>query len=173
MIVMPELRARAQKVVKDRRGWGRYAGVVLEGRMQAGVQRKAAVITVYAPCGTTSAATQRQAAGIAAAAAAGQKGVRGKSPFAVLLKDLHAEIVELKAKGVADIIVGGDFNARHDGSVRPWRQLQAWRKRCGLGDVLRELHPATEFVTYRAQGSGGRNHVNSFLWLHQLLQGHG
>ena len=81
--------------------------------------------------------------GIAAAAAAGQKGVRGKSPFAVLLKDLHAEIVELKAKGVADIIVGGDFNARHDGSVRPWRQLQAWRKRCGLGDALRELHPAT------------------------------
>ena len=156
VIVMPELRARAQKVVKDRRGWGRYAGVVLEGRMQAGVQRKAAVITVYAPCGTTSAATQRQAAGIAAAAAAGQKGVRGKSPFAVLLKDLHAEIVELKAKGVADIIVGGDFNARHDGSVRPWRQLQAWRKRCGLGDVLRELHPATEFVTYRAQGSSGR-----------------
>ena len=65
VIVMPELRARAQKVVKDRRGWGRYAGVVLEGRMQAGVQRKAAVITVYAPCGTTSAATQRQAAGIA------------------------------------------------------------------------------------------------------------
>ena len=156
VIVMPELRARAQKVVKDRRGWGRYAGVVLEGRMQAGVQRKAAVITVYAPCGTTSAATQRQAAGIAAAAAAGQKGVRGKSPFAVLLKDLHAEIVELKAKGVADIIVGGDFNARHDGSVRPWRQLQAWRKRCGLGDALRELHPATEFVTYRAQGSSGR-----------------
>ena len=48
VIVMPELRARAQKVVKDRRGWGRYAGVVLEGRMQAGVQRKAAVITVYA-----------------------------------------------------------------------------------------------------------------------------
>ena len=62
MIVMPELRARAQKVVKDRRGWGRYAGVVLEGRMQAGVQRKAAVITVYAPCGTTSAATQRRVA---------------------------------------------------------------------------------------------------------------
>ena len=25
-----------------------------------------------------------------------------------------------------------------------------------MGDALRELHPTTEFVTYRAQGSSGR-----------------
>ena len=60
MVIMPELRARAERAIRDGRGWGRYAGTVLVGRMQAGVQRKAAIITVYAPCGASSAATVRQ-----------------------------------------------------------------------------------------------------------------
>ena len=38
VIVMPEVRARAQKAVKDRRGWGRYAGVVLAGGWPRAVQ---------------------------------------------------------------------------------------------------------------------------------------
>ena len=137
MVVMPELRARAQQAVRDRRGWGRYAGIVLDGRMQAGVQRRAAIIAVYAPCGSTSAATVRQRAGIAAAVAAGERGIRNKSPFALLLKDLAAEIMELRGKGVMDFVVGGDFNTRHNGSSRAWQQLQRWRRDSGLADVLR------------------------------------
>ena len=155
VIVMPELRARAQLAVRDKRGWGRYAGVVLDGRMQAGIQRRAAIITVYAPCGSTSAATQRQKAGIATAAAKGEKGIRNKSPFAVLLKDLSADIAALRGKGVVDFLVGGDFNARHDGNKRAWSQLQRWKKDNGLGDVLRALHPTEDFVTYRGKGAHG------------------
>ena len=129
MVVMPELRARAEMAIRDGRGWGRYAGTVLVGRMQAGVQRKAAIITVYAPCGASSAATVRQNKGIAMAAATGEVGIGGKSAFAVLLKDLYAEVAALRKRGITDFIIGGDFNARHDGSARVWRQLQCWRKR--------------------------------------------
>ena len=129
--------------------------MLVVGRMQAGVQRKAAIITVYAPCGASRAATVRQTKGIAEAAAAGEVGIGGKSAFAVLLKDLHAEVTALRTRGVTDIIIGGDFNARHDGSPRAWRQLQSWRRKCGFGDVLRELHPNTDFVTYRGKGTGG------------------
>ena len=136
IVVMPELRSRAGKCIRDKRGWGRYAGIVIDGKREGPVQRRVAILTVYAPCGQSSAAAVRQAAGIAKAVAAGERGMGRKSPFAVLLKDLTAEIVELKRKGVA-VIIGGDFNTRHDGAQRPWRQLRAWCQLNGLGDVLR------------------------------------
>ena len=72
-------------------------------------KKKGPVLTVYAPCGSSSAAAQRQAKGITAAAAVGERGISGKTPFAVLLKDLREEIRVLRAAGVTDIIVGGDL----------------------------------------------------------------
>jgi hypothetical protein len=37
---MPALRSRANKCIRDGREWGRYAGVVIEGKMHEGVQHK-------------------------------------------------------------------------------------------------------------------------------------
>jgi hypothetical protein len=45
--VMPALRSRANKCIRDRLKWGRYAGVVIEGKMHEGVQHKIAVVCVY------------------------------------------------------------------------------------------------------------------------------
>ena len=33
--------------------------------------------------------------------------------------------------------------------------MQSWRRKCGFGDVLRELHPEEPFVTYRGEGANG------------------
>ena len=48
--VMPELRSRAGKCVRDCRGWGRYSGIVIDGRYLNGVQQRLIVIGVYAAC---------------------------------------------------------------------------------------------------------------------------
>jgi hypothetical protein len=54
--VMPQLRSRANKYIRDNREWGRFSGIVLEGKMHEQVQYKMAVICVYAACGKESAA---------------------------------------------------------------------------------------------------------------------
>jgi hypothetical protein len=46
--VMPQLRSRANKCIRDNREWGRFSGIVLEGKMHEQVQYKVAVICVYA-----------------------------------------------------------------------------------------------------------------------------
>ena len=58
---------------------------MLEGRVEAGVKRRTAVITVYAACGVTSAAGEWQQERIGMAANAGEHKLLGKSPFSVLL----------------------------------------------------------------------------------------
>jgi hypothetical protein len=60
---MPEIRNRAGKRIRDNRGWGRYAGMVIDGRYyEGGEQRKLATIGVYAACGKDSSAGRTQAA---------------------------------------------------------------------------------------------------------------
>jgi len=152
--VMPALRSRANKCIRDGREWGRYAGVVIEGKMHEGVQHKIAVVCVYAACGKDSSAGETQQRAIDAM----QRGkceserrvARGKSPFTMLLHDLEVVIRELQHDGCT-VVVGGDFNQRRE-HRRGWDKLTAWRKRLRLGDVLEELHPGKKFVTYRANG---------------------
>ena len=146
--VMPELRARAQRSIRDRRGWGRYAGYVLEGRVEASVKRRTAVIIVYAACGVASAAGEWQQERIAMAANAGEHTLHGKSPFSVLLHDLTQEMDSLRKTGCT-FIIGGDWNQRHDARPADWARLQRWRRKHVLGDALRHLHPGTDFVTSR------------------------
>ena len=153
---MPAVRNRAGKGLRDNRGWGRYAGMIIDGRYEGGEQRKLAVIGVYAACGKDSSAGRKQAAGILKMQASKEDKVkrvsRGKTPFTMLLHDLEVEIRKLQGEGCT-IIVGGDFNQREHGGGVGWEQLVKWRKKLRLGDVLRVLHPGQEFVTYRANGT--------------------
>ena len=149
--IMPELRNRAMNAIRDRRKWGRYAGTLIEGRMVGGVRKRTVFIMVYAACGDTSAAGKAQQAKIDSLVAAGETTLRGKKPFTMLLHDLSWELERWRQKGCT-VVVGGDFNQRHDRPGKEWRVLDRWRKRERLGDVLRRLHPSTDFVTYRSHG---------------------
>ena len=149
--IMPELRNRAMNAIRDRRKWGRYAGTLIEGRMVGGVRKRTVFIMVYAACGDTSAAGKAQQTEIDALVDAGETTLRGKKPFTMLLHDLSWELERWRQKGCT-VVVGGDFNQRHDRPGKEWRVLDRWRKRERLGDVLRRLHPSTDFVTYRSHG---------------------
>ena len=152
---MPEVRNRAGKGIRDNRGWGRYAGMVIDGRYEGGEQRKLAIIGVYAACGKDSSAGRTQAACIVKMQTSKDDSVRrvsrGKTPFTMMLHDLEVEIRKLQGEGCT-IIVGGDFNQREYGGGVGWEQLVKWREKMRLGDVLRTMHPGQEFVTYRANG---------------------
>ena len=149
--VMPELRSRAMDAIRDRRKWGRYAGTLIEGRMVGGVRRRTVFLMVYAACGDGSSAGRDQQREIDKLVLAGDKSARGKKPLTMLLHDLSWELARWRQKGCT-VVVGGDFNQRHDRPGREWRVLERWRKSEQLGDVLRRLHPGREFVTYRSHG---------------------
>ena len=106
---------------------------------------------VYAACGDGSSAGRDQQREIDKLVLAGDKSARGKKPLTMLLHDLSWELARWRQKGCT-VVVGGDFNQRHDRPGREWRVLERWRKSEQLGDVLRRLHPGREFVTYRSHG---------------------
>jgi hypothetical protein len=62
---MPELRSRAGKCIRDCRGWGRYSGIVIDGRYLEDVQQRLVVMGVYTACKDSSAAGTAQVKGIA------------------------------------------------------------------------------------------------------------
>jgi hypothetical protein len=101
--VMPQLRSTANKCIRDNREWGRFLGIVLEGKMHEQVQYKIAVICVYAACGKESAAGGKQQRGIEklqkSKCRAENRVGRDKSPFTMLLHDLEIVIRQLQGEG--------------------------------------------------------------------------
>ena len=134
--------------------------------MMASAGAPLSCIMVYAACGSDSAAGRTQQQSIDALADGGEDYAQGKCPFTMLLYDLSAELKRWRDKGCS-VIVGGDFNQRHDRPGHEWAQLDAWRKRELLDDVLRKLHPDEEFVTYRAKGKRDAqgNSTNIGTWV--------
>jgi hypothetical protein len=98
--IMPELRSRAGKCIRDCRGWGRYSGTVIDGRYLQGVQQRLVVIGVYAACMDNSAAGAAQVQDIARMQGSSDcntaKIVKGKNAHTMLLHDLEVERNKLR-----------------------------------------------------------------------------
>ena len=111
--IMPELRSRAGKCIRDCRGWGRYSGIVIDGRYLEGVQQRLVVIGVYAACKDSSAAGAAQVQDIARMQASKDnntaKIAKGKNAHTMLLHDLEVEINKLRRvyEGCMVIVGGG------------------------------------------------------------------
>ena len=171
--VMPALSARAEQPLRDCRGWGRYSGIVIMGKLVEKVQRKLAIITLYAPCGDESGAGKWQMGQIDSIDDT-VAGVHRGSAIAMLLHDLDV-LLKTKLEG-CHVMIGGDWNQRHNSKrvfkQKQWCMLQAWMKKRGLVDVMQELHGNKCNAYYSYRNVGGKDKATGKRKVHRSRVDH-
>ena len=127
---------RADDVVRDRRGWGRFTL-----RMVRGAGGKDVIFgTVYGPQ-SGSAHWKVQEKEMAALRNAGVRGI-GDDPRHQFYLDLFQELFAHFGRGVA-IVIGGDFNDRWGAKYKGGRvltSLESFAEALRLGNAMEERH---------------------------------
>jgi len=134
----------------DPTGWGRWAGVCMEGT--AGAKDGLVVVEVYAPVDSRKPGTawQRQMAAQAVLDEGGAQ--RQGTPREWLYADLHAQLRGYWAhpSKAYDFIIGGDFNEKWnmEKKMDTKMDLRGLVASLGMGNVMTRRH-GEQFYTYR------------------------